>query len=211
VAPEGRAQVNTLMESGTPKTPADCVMLHFLVSEKVAETTMKIFLSCALLITGAGLTQASTTESISFNLSALHAGSTLSGTFTLPSTVTAGDTAPVLLSFSDPSDYSPTSLTATIMIGNGTTLTYTVSFSALIFTNPSGNSFTTHVDLTPAGQAQCASFPCTSTGHFEDGSPAAFSSTYSIASVAVPEPGYGVLLPVLLVSFVFGKRVLRTR
>jgi hypothetical protein len=54
--------------------------------------------------------QANIIETISFNLSDLHAGSTLSGAFTLPNSPVAGDTAPVVLSFSDPSDYSPISL-----------------------------------------------------------------------------------------------------
>src|ERR1700728_889272 len=97
---------------------------------------MKPYLLCALLIAGAGLLEANVIESISINLSALHAGSTLSGMFTLPNTAMAGDTTPVLLSFSDPLDYNPSSLAATITMGNGTALAYTVGFSAITFTNP---------------------------------------------------------------------------
>ncbi|MGD1093175.1 MAG: hypothetical protein ABSB35_14435 [Bryobacteraceae bacterium] len=173
---------------------------------------MKKLLPWVLLIAGAGLMQASIIESISFDLSDLHAGSTLSGTFTLSNSPMVGDTAPVLLSFSDPSDYSPMSLTATITIGNGTTFPYTVDFSPLIFTNPSGSLSpidTRSVDLTPVGMAQCASFPCTATGGFEDNSPAVFTSTYTVSPAAVPEPGYGMILPVLLVGLLFGKRVVR--
>ena len=173
---------------------------------------MKKFLPCVLLVLGAGLMQASIVQSITFDLSPLHAGSTLSGTFTLSDSPASGDTATALLSFSDPADYTPSPLTATIRIGDGTFLPYTVGFDAIAFTNPSGNMFTRNVNLTPAGMAQCGSFPCTATGRFEDGSPAAFASTYQIAPVAaaVPEPSYGaLLLPILLSGFVLRKRAVR--
>lgn len=158
--------------------------------------------------------QASILESITFDLSTLHAGSTLSGTFALSDSPMAGDTASALLSFSDPGNYSPSSVTATIMIGNGTSLAYTVGFDAITFTNPSGNMFTKNVDLITNGMAQCASFPCTATGGFADGSPAAFTGTYQIApaATAVPEPGYGtLLLAVLFLGFALGRRVVQTR
>lgn len=175
---------------------------------------MKRFLPCLLLMAGAGTMQASILESITFDLSALHAGSTLSGTFALSNSPMAGDTASAQLSFSDPADYIPSSLAATITIGNGTFLQFTVGFDPITFTNPSGNMFTTNVNLMPSGMAQCASFPCTATGRFEDGSPPAFTSTYDIApaATAVPEPGYGMLLiPILLLSFVLGRRVVRAK
>jgi hypothetical protein len=167
---------------------------------------MKRLLPCILLIAAAGLMQANIIESISFDLSNLHPGSTLSGTFTLSDSPVAGDTAPVLLSFSDPQDYIPTTVNATIMIGSGTFLAFTVGFSDIVFTNPSGNMFTKNNDLMPRGMAQCASFPCTSTGGFEDNNPPAFTSTYTVAPAAVPEPAYGVLLAVLLASFVLARR-----
>jgi hypothetical protein len=175
---------------------------------------MKRFLPCALLILGAGGLQASILESISFDLSTLHAGSTLSGIFALSNSPMAGDTATVQLSFSDPADYSASPLTATITIGNGTTLTYTVGFNSITFTNPTGNMFTKNVSLVPNGLAQCASFPCTATGGFADGSPAAFTATYKIAAAAaaVPEPGVGPLLAsILLLSVFLGRRVVRMR
>ena len=156
--------------------------------------------------------QASILESITFDLSALHADSTLSGTFALSNSPMAGDTASTQLSFSDPADYSASPLAATITIGNGTTLAYTVGFGTISFTNPSGNMFTRNINLMPNGMAQCASFPCTATGGFADGSPAAFTATYQIAPVAaaVPEPSYGwLLLPVLSLSFFLRRRVVR--
>ncbi len=156
--------------------------------------------------------QASVLEIISFDLSVLHAGSTLSGTFTLPDGTTAGTTEPVTLSFSDPSDYSPTSLMGTISIESGTALTYAIFFSVPTFTNPSGNPFTTTNNLMVAGAAQCASFPCTATGRFEDNSPPAFTANYTIAPAvtATPEPGYGLVLLVLLLGLALGKRIPRT-
>jgi hypothetical protein len=159
---------------------------------------MKNLLPITLLIASAGLTQASIVETISFDLSTLHSGSTLSGTFTLPAAPIVGDTESVTLSFSDPSDYSVASLMGTIIIGSGTVDPYTVTFDPLTFTNPSGNMFTKNIDLMPAGAAQCASFPCTANGRFEDGNPAAFTAMYSVT--AAPEPNYGLLLPVLAVG-----------
>ena len=172
---------------------------------------MKKFLPCLLLIAGAGVTRASIVESISFDLSDLHPGSTLSGRFTLPDSPVPGDTAPVLLSFSDPQNYSPTSVNSTITIGNGTFLAFTVDFSDIVFTNPSGNMFTKNNNLMPRGMAQCASFPCTATGGFQDNDPPAFTSTYTITPASVPEPAYGLLLPGLLASFILGRRVVAAK
>lgn len=155
--------------------------------------------------------QASIIETISFNLSDLHGGSTLSGTFTLSNSPMVGDTAPVVLSFSDPSDYSPTSLDATITIETGTPSGFDVVFSGLTFTNLSGNTTpidTKDVDLTAFGFAQCASFPCTASGGFQDRSPAVFTSTYTISPVATPEPGFTLLIPILLVGMGFARRLI---
>jgi len=170
---------------------------------------MKTVLPFALLIAGAGLMQAAIIETISLNLSPLHTGSTLSGTFSLSDSPMAGDTAPVLLSFSDPSNYMPTSLMATITIQSGTPSGYAVDFSPLMFTNLSGTVTpinTRDVSLMRFAFAMCASFPCTAIGIFQDRSPAVFSSTYTIApaAAAVPEPGYALLLPVLLTALVVG-------
>jgi hypothetical protein len=175
---------------------------------------MKLFLPCALVIVGAGLTQASIIETISFNLSDLHPGSTLSGTFTLSNTPMVGDTAPVQLSFSDPSDYSPISLGATITIEGGTPSGFAVMFSGLTFTNLSGVTTpidTKDVDLTGFSFAKCASFPCSASGGFQDRSPAVFTSTYTIAAVTTPEPSFTLLVPILLVGMVFARRLVKPR
>jgi hypothetical protein len=176
---------------------------------------MKAVLPFTLLVACAGLMQASIIETISLNLSPLHDGSTLSGTFTLSDSPVAGDTAPVLLSFSDPSDYAPTSLMSTITILSGTPSGYAVDFPALSFTNLSGVATpinTRDVNLMRFAFAVCASFPCTATGMFQDRSPAVFSSTYTItpaAPTAVPEPGYALLIPALLTGLFFGRRLVR--
>lgn len=178
-----------------------------------AETKLKAFLPFALLIAGTGMMQAAIIETISFNLSSLHAGSTLSGTFTLSDTPAAGDTAPVSLTFSDPSDYSPTSLLSTISILGGTPSGYAIDFSPLTFTNLSGNTTpinTRDVTLTRFAFATCSSFPCTATGGFQDRSPAVFSANYTISpAAAVPEPSYALLFPMLLTAVVFGRRFVR--
>jgi hypothetical protein len=174
---------------------------------------MKRILPFMLLIASAGLMQANIVETIDLNLSPLHAGSMLSGTFTLSDTPAPGDTAPVVLTFSDPSDYTPTSLTAIITIETGTPSGFAVVFSALTFTNLSGSTLpidTMDVNLTPFAFAMCTSFPCTSTGMFEDDSPAVFNSTYTIApAAAVPEPSYAFAAPILLAAIVFGRRLVR--
>lgn len=173
---------------------------------------MKPVLPFTLLIAGAGLMQAAIVETISLDLSPLHAGSILSGTFTLSDSPMPGDTAPVLLTFSDPSNYMPTSLMATITILSGTPSGYAVDFSALTFTNLSGAVTpinTRDVSLMRFAFAVCASFPCTATGLFQDRSPAVFSSTYTITPAAIPEPGYGLLVPMLLTAIVFGRRFVR--
>jgi hypothetical protein len=176
---------------------------------------MKKILPFTLLIASAGLMQASIVETIDLNLSPLHAGSMLSGMFTLSNTPAAGDTAPVVLTFSDPSDYSPTSLTATITIQTGTPSGFAVVFSPLMFTNLSGSTTpidTKDVDLTPFAFAMCASFPCTSRGMFQDQSPPVFNNLpYTIAPAAVPEPGYTFAAPILLAAIFFGRRFVQSR
>ena len=161
------------------------------------------------LIASAGLMQASIVETISLDLSRLNPGSILSGMFTLSDTPAPGDTAPVLLSFSDPSNYSPTSLTSTIMIMSGTPSGFAVDFSPLMFTNLNGTTTpidTRDVNLMAFAFAKCASFPCTATGLFQDRSPAVFTSTYTISPVPVPEPTYALAVPMLLTAFVFVRR-----
>jgi hypothetical protein len=173
---------------------------------------MKRVLPFMLLISSAGLMQASIVEDISLNLSPLHAGSMLSGMFTLSNTPAPGDTAPVLLTFSDPSDYSPTSLMATITVETGTPSGFAVVFSPLTFTNLSGSLApinTLDVNLMPFDFAMCVSFPCTSTGGVDDDFGLVFSSTYTISPAAVPEPSYAFAAPVLLAAIVFGRRLVR--
>ena len=169
---------------------------------------MKQFLPIIFWIATASLTQASIIQTISLDLSILHAGSTLSGNFTLPGTPTVGDTATAVLFFSDPSDYSVSSLTTTITIGSGT-IGDAVAFSPLAFANPTGNPFLKNINLVVAGAAQCTSYPCTANGRFEDGSPAAFTSRYSITPASVPEPGFGLITPIMLAGMGIALRVIR--
>jgi hypothetical protein len=177
---------------------------------KKVDLNMKIVLPLTLLIAGAGLIQASIVETISLDLSPLHSGSTLSGTFTLSDSPMAGDTAPVLLSFNDPSDYAPTSLMSTITILSGTPSGFAVDFPALTFTNLAGQVTpinTRDVSLMRSAFAMCASFPCSATGLFEDRSPAVFTAKYTISPTAVPEPGYALLAPALLMVIILRRRL----
>ena len=167
---------------------------------------MKILLSAVLLIAAAGLAKADTLETITFNLSDLHPGSTLSATFDVPTSLGTGvTTLDVTYSFSDPSDYAEGSLSGPtggtlagmVLIAPNTPISnFTVNFSVPVFFNPTGNSMDKENLLSERGLAQCASFPCTATGGFEDG--LAFNSLYTVAPSATtsttPEPSSFLLL-----------------
>ena len=164
---------------------------------------MKVFLSAVLLIAGAGLAKADTLETITFNLGDLHPGSTLSATFDVPTFIGTGVTLNVTYSFSDPSDYAEGSLTGptggtlagSVSIDpNAPISNYVVNFSVPVFYNPTGNMFTRENALSEDGLAQCASFPCTATGQFQD-SEAFSNGVYTVAPAATtPEPSSFLLL-----------------
>lgn len=165
---------------------------------------MKVLLCAALLIAGAGLAKADTIETITFNLGDLHPGSTLSATFNVPSVLPGpGLMENVTYAFSDPLDYAegslngPTggTLAGTVSIeGNAPISNFIVNFSVPTFYNPSGNMFTKENALSADGFAQCASFPCTTTGQFQD-SMAFSNGVYTIApAVMTPEPSSFLLL-----------------
>jgi hypothetical protein len=167
---------------------------------------MKVLLSAALLIAGATLAKADTLETITFNLGNLHPGSTLSATFDVPTVIPgAGVTLDVTYSFSDPFDYAtgslkgPTggTLTGTVSVEpNAPISNFIVDFSIPTFFNPTGNMFTQTNVLSADGFARCASFPCTSTGQFQD-SQAFSNGVYTVAPAATattPEPSSFLLL-----------------
>src|SRR5580704_10960756 len=106
---------------------------------------MKILLSAVLLIAATGLAKADTLETITFNLSVLHPGSTLSATFDVPTTIGTGVTLDVTYAFSDPLDYAegslmgPTggTLAGTVIVDpNAPISNYVVNFSVPTFFNP---------------------------------------------------------------------------
>jgi len=175
---------------------------------------MKTLLQITLLIAGAAQVQADIIQTISLDLSPLNPGSSLSGTFALSDSPSPGDTVSVLLSFSDPANYSPTSLPATITVLSGTPSGFAIDFSDLAFTNLNGTVGpinTRDVNLMRFAFAVCDSFPCTATGLFQDRSPAVFTSTYSITPAAVPEPAYALPMGMLLTAIVFRRRALRPK
>ena len=167
---------------------------------------MKLLLSAALLLAGAGLAKADTLETITFNLGVLHPGSTLSATFDVPTVIPGpGVTLDVTYSFSDPLDYAegslkgPTggTLAGTVSIDpNAPISNFVVNFSVPEFFNPTGDMFTQEDVLSEDGLARCASFPCTATGQFQD-SLAISNGVYTVAPAAAtpaPEPSSFLLL-----------------
>ena len=169
----------------------------------------------ALLAISAGLSQAGVIQTISFDLSALHTGSTLSGSVILQNPLALGDSVVIPLTFSDPSDYTPTSLSTTLTVTQGVTLDQ-FRFSAITFTNlisavnPALNNKV--YTLTVKGAAQCVvDFPCTATGGFQANDPAAFTGTYTVTSATAsttptPEPAYGLVLGGALTALGLARR-----
>lgn len=184
---------------------------------------MKALLCAVLLVAGTGLAKADTMETITFNLGDLHAGSTLSATFDVPDLLPGpGLTQNVTYTFSDPMDYAegslmgPTggTLAGTVSIEDNAPISnYIVGFSVPTFYNPTGNMFDTENILSADGFAQCASFPCTANGQFQD-SMAFSNGVYTIAPAATsptamtPEPSSFLLLATGLAGagFLYTKR-----
>lgn len=166
---------------------------------------MKTLLQFTLFIASIIPMQAAIIQTISLDLSALNPGSVLSGTFTLPDSPADGDTAPVLLSFSDPANYSPISIPATISVLSGTPSGFAIDFPTLTFTNLNGvvgPINTRDVMLMRFAFAVCDSFPCTATGLFQDRSPAVFTAEYTISPAAVPEPSYALPIGIFVTAFI---------
>jgi hypothetical protein len=173
-------------------------------------TCIKRFLPVILLAAFGGLLHASTIQTISIDLTPLHAGSVLSGSVILQNPLMLGDSALIALSFTDPADYSPNNLTTTLSVTNGTPNDQ-FRFSTITFTNLANNKV---YNLDVRGAASCAvDFPCQATGGYQANDPAAFTGTYSIttaaAPTAVPEPSYTFLLSGLAVTFALARRVFR--
>ena len=173
---------------------------------------MKWILPITLWAASAGLLRADVIQSLSIDLSALHAGSVLSGSVVLQNPLVLGDSVQIPLTFSDPADYSPTSLLATLSVTNGVPEDQ-FRFSDITFTELVHNKTYT---LSVHGAAVCPiDFPCEATGRYEANSPPAFSGSYTVANEAapsgVPEPAYGWLVSGLGLGVVLGRRLLSGR
>src|SRR5262245_956076 len=91
-----------------------------------------------LFSTCAALMRADVIQTLSIDLSALHPGSVLSGSVILQNPLMLGDSAVIPLSFTDPSDYSPTMLATTLSVTAGTPDDQ-FRFSDISFTNLANN------------------------------------------------------------------------
>jgi hypothetical protein len=132
----------------------------------------------------------------------------LSGSVVLPSPLMLGDSIQIPLTFSDPANYSPTSLNVTLEVTNGVPDDQ-FRFADFSFTNLADNKVYT---LSVHGAAACAvDFPCHATGRFEANSPPAFSSEYTVISAAIPEPRYSVLVLGILAVLGATRRFSRQR
>ena len=171
---------------------------------------MKRRMPVLLFVACSGLMHAAVIQTLSFDLSALHAGSILSGSVNLQNPLMLGDSTQIPLTFSDPADFSPTTVLATLSVTNGVPNDQ-FRFSNVSFTYLANNKT---YNLTVFGAASCVvDFPCQATGGYQANSPAAFSGTYTVTSAAapapVPEPSYGLLVSGLVTSLVLGRRLFR--
>lgn len=169
---------------------------------------VKRCLPALLCLAFCGVVHASTIQTLSIDLSPLHAGSILSGSVILQNPLALGDSTLINLTFSDPADYSPAIITATLSVTNGVPNDQ-FRFSNVSFTNLANNKI---YNLSVVGAASCVvDYPCQATGGYQANSPAAFSGTYTVTSSAaptsVPEPAYGLLT----VGLVTGLAVIRRR
>ncbi len=157
-----------------------------------------------LLLAGSVTMNASVIDTLTINLSPIIPGSELSGSVTLSAALTPGESTPIVLTFSDPADYSPSPVDGTLTVGSGIGGN-TVGFSELTFTDLLNNSV---IHLMTRGMATCATsvsdpdgIPCQANGGWEDNDPASYTGTYSVTAEycppsSVPEPSYSI--PMLL-------------
>ncbi len=163
-------------------------------------TCLKRFLPVILLAASASSVHASSIQTLSIDLSPLHPGSVLSGSVTLQTPLTLGDSVQIPLTFTDSSDYTPDMLTTTLSVTSGVPADQ-FRFSTISFTNLADNKT---YNLVVRGAASCVvDFPCQATGGYEANSPPAFTGTYTItaAPAAVPEPTYTLLVSGLVAIF----------
>lgn len=169
---------------------------------------IKRCLPMAVLLACTSLANAAVIQTLSIDLSPLHAGSVLSGSITLTNPLMLGDSALIPLAFSDPSNYGPAAIIATLSVTSGV-LDDQFRFSGVSFTNLSNSKV---YNLTVVGAAICfVDFPCTATGGYQANSPPAFSGTYTVSSTTapsgVPEPSYSYLLSGILPALVLARRL----
>jgi len=166
-------------------------------------------LSYILLLFAGSLTMhASVIYTLDVNLSPIVPGSEMSGSVTVGAPLTPGESTPIIFTFSDPADYSPSPLDGTLTVGSGIG-GFTVAFPETTFTD-----LLTHktINLMARGMATCpatsinaSGIPCEANGGWQDNDPADYTGTYSVSvaygsSSPVPEPSYSI--PLLVVGAV---------
>jgi hypothetical protein len=179
------------------------------------EAVLKNFRSLlmgALLMGGSGLARADVIYTLTFDLSNLNAGSTLTGSVDESGPLLPGDFGDINLSFSDPSAYSATSLT-TVLSSDSGTFGNQLRFSEISFVDLSDDK-TIHLTVDVAAQCSTGSgtpngVPCDANGRWEDGDPPEFTGTYTVTAqiATVPEPAYGfALLGMGAIALAFKRR-----
>lgn len=172
--------------------------------------TVKSFLVVALVLGSAGLVRADEIT-LSFNLSNLNAGSVLSGSADISGPLLPGDSTDINLSFSDPSDYSPASLSTVLMAQTGT-FGIAMRFSEITFEDLTDDKI---IHLTVYAPAQCVvdpgapqGVPCDTPGLWGDGDPPEYTGRYTVTEEmsAVPEPAYGLFLGLGLAALAYRRR-----
>ena len=190
---------------------ATCARLCGMTLEGACLTNVKRLMPVLLLVACAGLMHASVIQTLTIDLSPLKPGSILSGSVILQNPLMLGDSTQIPLTFSDPADYSPATVMATLSVTNGVPNDQ-FRFSGVSFIYLANNKT---YNLTVVGAATCVvDYPCTATGGYEANSPPAFSGKYTVTSAAapaVPEPGYGLLESGLLGGLVLARALFRLK
>lgn len=171
------------------------------------------FCSCLAVVQAAPISY-----SINIDLSSLHAGSSYSGSVTVPNPLSIGGSTPILLLANPSGQYTPSSINDTLSITSGPSGFNSVFISPLVFTD---TSTLKQYNFIVNGAAHCDvtsnpnGIPCQTTGQLIGNNANGGSALYAVTiapAAAVPEPAYGfpLLATTLIIAIVLPRYKSRT-